>query len=279
MALLDNVAALSRIYDDLAVRLAKMERAAGITPADALAGRQLAVLHRLSKIEAALQPSATASAAAAQPSCLPLVRAVDAGGSEVQRRLQAELLERGLARHVFCRAPPDYYSQPLEYRQRVVGAASPHHLCKSIVLTNTRAHPSVTDCSDPLNSKYYLVIVQYTARLHTQKLMAFVKSLSGGRVAAKYFNMRLAPPEVSDELTGFEHNGVSPIGLRTRLPIILSHRVAQLHPDTFFMGAGEVDLKVGLSAADFIAAYQPFVTDCTYDDGEGGEEEAAETAG
>lgn len=27
------------------------------------------------------------------------------------------------------------------------------------------------------------------------------------------------------------------------------------------------------------AVPQPFVTDCTYDDGEGGEEEAAETAG
>lgn len=33
-------------------------------------------------------------------------------------------------------------------------------------------------------------------------------------------------------------------------------RIAELQPDTFFLGAGEVDLKVGFSAADFIRAYQ-----------------------
>jgi len=71
---------------------------------------------------------------------------------------------------------------------------------------------------------------------------------------------------ISNELTGFEHNAVSPVGIRTRLPIILSHRIAQLRPDLFWLGAGEVDLKVGLSAADFIREYQPHVVDCTYAD-------------
>lgn len=39
----------------------------------------------------------------------------------------------------------------------------------------------------------------------------------------------------ADELTGFEHNGVSPIALKTRLPIVMSHKwvlpasVAQLN--------------------------------------------------
>lgn len=28
----------------------------------------------------------------------------------------------------------------------------------------------------------------------------------------------------TDELSGFEHNGVSPIALRTRLPIVMSHK-------------------------------------------------------
>ncbi len=30
-------------------------------------------------------------------------------------------------------------------------------------------------------------------------------------------------------------------------------------------GGGEVDLKLGLSAAEFVKAYSPFVADCTYD--------------
>lgn len=29
-----------------------------------------------------------------------------------------------------------------------------------MVMVNTKAHASVTDCSDPLNPKYYMVIVQ-----------------------------------------------------------------------------------------------------------------------
>ena len=48
---------------------------------------------------------------------------------------------------------------------------------------NTRAHPSVDGWSDPLNSKYYIVIVQYTARLHTEKMKSFVHKLSEGRVS------------------------------------------------------------------------------------------------
>lgn len=40
----------------------------------------------------------------------------------------------------------------------------------------------------------------------------------------RFFNMRLAPEEVSDQLSGFTHNAVTPIGIKTRLPIIMSHK-------------------------------------------------------
>ena len=49
--------------------------------------------------------------------------------------------------------------------------------------------------------------------------------------------MRLCPEDVSDALSGFGHNGVSPVGLATPLPIVLSHRIARLEPDFFFCGA------------------------------------------
>ncbi|KAL4439895.1 hypothetical protein ABPG75_002896 [Micractinium tetrahymenae] len=263
-------------------RLAALELAAGVTPLDALAHRQQLILQRLARLEAACglapaaasgptaAPAAAAAAAAAPPPTgeLPVVAAVDRSGNEVQQRLQAELLERRITRHKFVRAPPEYYDRPLEFRQGIVGAASVHHLCKSIVMVNTRAPPHIVDCSDPNNSKYYLIVVQYTARLNAEKLKNFIYSLSGGTVSKRFYNMRLAPEAVSDELTGFEHNGVSPIGIKTRMPIILSHRIAELQPDTFFLGAGEVDLKVGFSAADFIRAYQPMVVDCTYNEGD-----------
>ena len=54
--------------------------------------------------------------------------------------------------------------------------------------------------------------------------------------------------------------------MATRLPIIMSHCIEQLRPDFFWLGAGEVDLKVGMSAAQFIAAYKPIVVDCTYEE-------------
>jgi prolyl-tRNA editing enzyme YbaK/EbsC (Cys-tRNA(Pro) deacylase) len=90
------------------------------------------------------------------------------------------------------------------------------------------------------------------------------------------FNLRLAPEAVSDGLSGYTHNAVTPIGMATRLPIVLSHRIAGLSPDLFWLGAGETDLKVGLRAPEFVAAYADapvFVADVTFEHagGEGGE--------
>lgn len=44
----------------------------------------------------------------------------------------------------FVRVPGDYYDQSLEVRRECLSAASVDHLCKSIVMENTRAHESVT---------------------------------------------------------------------------------------------------------------------------------------
>lgn len=44
-------------------------------------------------------------------------------------------------------------------------------------------------------------------------------------------------------------------------------RIAALPAETFFwLGAGEVDLKVGLHAQEFVRAYGAHVVDCTYDE-------------
>ena len=47
--------------------------------------------------------------------------------------------------------------------------------------------------------------------------------------------MRLAPEDVSDTLSGYTHNAVTPVGSATQLPIILSHKIAALVPDFFFL--------------------------------------------
>jgi prolyl-tRNA editing enzyme YbaK/EbsC (Cys-tRNA(Pro) deacylase) len=82
-----------------------------------------------------------------------------------------------------------------------------------------------------------LCYVQYTARLNADKLKNIIHKLNGGRIGKQYFNMRLCPEDVSDGLSGYEHNAVSPIGIKTPLPIILSHRCACIVVDALTFGA------------------------------------------
>ena len=113
-----GLAALSSRLEAVLQRLSQLEIELDVTLADALAARQLAVLDRLARLEAACglaaaaaaaaPPAPAAAAAAALPlsagaALLPEVAEVDRSGSEVQQRLQAELLQLGLRRHKFVR--------------------------------------------------------------------------------------------------------------------------------------------------------------------------------
>lgn len=57
----------------------------------------------------------------------------------------------------------------------------------------------------------------------------------------------------------------SPVGMKVKVPIILSHKIAQLEPRSFFLGGGEVDLKLELNTDEFIKIFNPYVTDITMD--------------
>lgn len=77
--------------------------------------------------------------------------------------------------------------------------------------------------------------------------------------------MRLADEDLSCEMTGFGHNAVTPVCSATNIPVIMSHKIAALQ-EYFFLGAGEVDLKLGIRPADFCEAFADvpvFVIDCT----------------
>lgn len=143
---------------------------------DALERRQRDIAARLARLEAL-----AGAAAALQVAALPAISDPDPGAGAVQLRLQAELLERGIPSHRFVRAPPEYYARPLEFRRAVLGAASVQHLCKSIIMENTRVagdEPGVT--------KYWLVVVQYSAKLHSDKLRAFVHAAHGGALPKRW---------------------------------------------------------------------------------------------
>lgn len=105
--------------------------------------------------------------------------------------------------------------------------------------------------------------MQYAARFHGEKLKRYLHKLNG-KLGIQYFRLTFATPEVSEQLSGYAHGSVTPVGLRTRVPIILSHKITQLSPSFFWMGGGEQDLKLGITVEDFLQGYEPSVVDCTY---------------
>eukprot|EP01036_Dinobryon_divergens_P027899 gene27899-36753_t len=131
-------------------------------------------------------------------------------------------------------------------------------LCKSILFENTaysREPNSVFNIPlDITNSQYYLVIVQYIAKINVNYLRTFIHELRSeqDRLSKKKFQFQLAPTAVSEALTGFGHNSVSPFGLKTPIPVIVCRRCAELSPPFLMLGGGEVHVKLSLPVADLI---------------------------
>ncbi|XP_006358353.1 uncharacterized protein [Solanum tuberosum] len=216
---------------------------------------QTRILQRIANLELSLLPTGGTPLSAASTAVADVTTTED--------RLYSILLGNGARDFCFKRVASDYYDWPLEARRDVLGAASIHHLCKSIVLVNTQAPSNITDCSDRNNSKYYVVVVQYTARFNAETVKNFLYTLNDGNIAKKKFNMRLAPEETSIKLTGFEHNGVTCVGMKTDIPVILDEAIAKLNPDFFWLGGGEIDLKLGMRTSEFIKFVKPFIVNCS----------------
>ncbi|KAF9600532.1 hypothetical protein IFM89_009981 [Coptis chinensis] len=130
-------------------------------------------------------------------------------------------------------------------------------------MVNTQAHESVTDCSDRNNSKYYVVVVQYSARFSAETVKNFLYSVNNGKIPKKRFNLRLAPEEESTQLTGYKRNGVTCVGMKTDIPVILDEAITKLNPDFFWLGGGEIDLKLGIRTSQFISLVKPYIVSCS----------------
>ncbi|KAL0312869.1 UNVERIFIED_CONTAM: hypothetical protein Sradi_5686200 [Sesamum radiatum] len=226
---------------------------------------QTRILHRISDLELSHLPQHFSHSLSLQSSAAagPNADADADASTTTEGRLSAILLANSVRDFSFKRVPSDYYEWTLEARRDILGAASIHHLCKSIVLVNTQAPPNVTDCSDRNYSKYYVVVVQYTARFNAETVKNFLYALNDGKISKKKFNMRLAPEEMSAKLTGYEHNGVTCIGMKTDIPVILDEAITKLNPDFFWLGGGEIDLKLGIRTSEFINYVKPFIVNCS----------------
>lgn len=106
-------------------------------------------------------------------------------------------------------------------------------MCVCLFLTRAKYQTKQTN-----KHRYVLVVLQYTAKMNAEKLRRAMHAhctaalaaalgkgldLSGSGsssngapvVPLAQFRFRLAPEDVSDALTGFTHNAVTPFGLKT----------------------------------------------------------------
>lgn len=326
---------LSARFASIEARLDALEASLNDTDPSAANKKRSTAIDGAGKGEAKGMPSSSPSLSDQQQQLsIPTTSATPI--SPTQARLDAELLRLGFPRATFAftRVPADYYDRPLEYRKSCLGAVSLNRLCKTLLLTNTRAKKraklsdeeerKLTPRQRAALSEHFLVIVQYeSAKFDAERLKRALCERAAGAAPAKGFNLRLAADGAAEELAGYSHGGVTPVGARcgllgskgqvvvageqggggggrkeggsasaassasseptsssassptttptTEVPVVLSSRVARL-PE-FWMGAGEVDLKMCVSTREFIERYDPIVADVMHGDGEGGDDD------
>lgn len=169
----------------------------------------------------------------------------------------------GFTRTLFTRCPPDYYEWPLERRRRLLNAVSLHHLTKSIVLENTRHSGPHDENADVVAARYICCVVPYTAKINSDLLRDAVRRdgmKRGVKVpGVRGMNWRLAGD--CNGVTGYEPNAVTPLGIRTRMPVVVAKQVAQLEPGEFWLGGGAVSLKWRVEWEEFRKVFSPIVLD------------------
>ncbi|CAO3649952.1 unnamed protein product [Cunninghamella blakesleeana] len=178
---------------------------------------------------------------------------------EVVKIVEKAAIAQGLY-HIsrFIQVEPDYYDWEIQQRAFRVNAPSRAHMCKSLVMENTRC--THHDYSDPLYSRYYCIITRYDSPVNTQTLMHYARGLKNKTISKKNYNFRLADSDVSLELTGFKKGGVCPLGMKNSLPIIMAESVTKLDPPVMYLGAGHIDYKWGIPVQEFIRTTGCMVT-------------------
>ena len=197
------------------------------------------------------------------------VAAMDDARFRITKYVRSKLGDRTTLR--FVRVPTTYYDHDLAWRARITKAPSEMHIAKTIVMENTRAPPEVKDCSNPKLSKYYAVMVQYARRLNTDRVRKYLAGMNTGVLGSKFFNPRLCPEELSEQLTGFEKGAVVPLAMNTDIPAVVAKHIAE-DLSTVILGGGHVDLKLHLPVSHLLEllrtrgdddALPPFIVDCT----------------
>lgn len=163
--------------------------------------------------------------------------------------------------------PVSYYELSYQERIQLLHGTNINQLCKSLLMVNHNyiVHPELTPQQHP---RYVLVIIQYIARLHNDRLSKLVYNHISSQSSCirknREYNWRLASENDNEHITGYINNAVTPFGLLQSVPIIISDTVAQ-QCSTIYLGAGHVDLKLELDVNEYISKCNVLVGNVTYD--------------
>lgn len=173
---------------------------------------------------------------------------------------------QGFTRLKAMKTPTNYYDLPLERRPSLLNPCpGTEYLIKSIVFENTKAP---LDARAPAFSRYYLILIQYvrrfsSARFHTAMRQLARADPSFAKLTKNDFTWRFADEETATALTGAPHNGIGPVGLRTRLPVVIDAAILGL--TYVWVGGLEPTTKVMVPTSDLCRVLRPCVIDCTDD--------------
>ena len=74
----------------------------------------------------------------------------------------------------------------------------------------------------------------------------------------KGFHFRLAEEAEALELSGYQYNAITPFFMKNSdIPIILSQDIAELDPAYLWFSGGRINVKMGVSVADFLRFFGP----------------------
>jgi prolyl-tRNA editing enzyme YbaK/EbsC (Cys-tRNA(Pro) deacylase) len=75
------------------------------------------------------------------------------------------------------------------------------------------------------------------------------------RLSKNSFNFQFANEEDSYRLSGFEHNAISPYGLKVgNIPVLVDSRLLEISPARIYLGGGSVDMKLLVSVNDLVSS-------------------------
>ena len=188
---------------------------------------------------------------------------------DVQKaKLSEYFTQKGINSFIIVETPEDYYSMTLDQRKVIVGC-NKEALCKSVILENTLFDENVK-C--PIYQRYYLTIVQYVSEFNAEKIAKLLRSYIAEqyniKLTKKQVHFRVAKKEVAYEMTGFSFNSIGPYLMKSEdLLIIFPSQLYDIYPQYFYLGGGELELKVGVCIDDFMRLFgkQTLVIDTSPD--------------